>query len=357
MRLYGDDQLLGTREIALAASGESELTWTLPATYARLRVALDGQDGLPQDDSALLTLAPPRPVKALLVSAKPDALRRALAAVPGVRVTVADPAGYAPPAGAAAPDLTVFDSFLPQAWPEGATLAIHPLPGNPLLDAAPQARTIRATALAARGDLLAGLSFGGVNFGPVQPIAPPDWATTLLSADSTPLILRGRSGAHEIAVWAFDLAASNLPTRLAFPLLVARTVRDLTPPPLPPSLVAGAPLALRPDARADELRISRPDGASTTLAAAPAMTLDTLVQPGLYQLEERRAGTTLFRGQLAVNAGAPIESDLRPQPAPRIAAGTAAVEVAPERQLNDLWPRLALGALALLVIEWGYIHR
>src|SRR5581483_3179878 len=175
MRLYGDNQLLGTREIALTANGETELTWTLPATYGRLRVALDGQDGLAQDDSALLTLAPPRPVNALLVSAKPDALRRALAAVPGVRVTVADPASYAPPAGRDAPDLTIFDSFLPQAWPDGATLAIHPPPGGSLLDAAPQARTVRTDALAARGDLLAGLSFGGVNFGPVQPIAPPDW--------------------------------------------------------------------------------------------------------------------------------------------------------------------------------------
>ena len=30
---------------------------------------------------------------------------------------------------------------------------------------------------------------------------------------------------------------------------------------------------------------------------------------------------------------------------------------APQRAVIDLWPWLALGALALLMLEWGYIHR
>jgi hypothetical protein len=358
VRLYADDQLLGTRPIEVAANGETELTWTLPASYTRLRTALDGQDGLPEDDQARLSLAQARPIKALLVATKPDTLRRALAAVPGVTVTVADPASYAPPSGADAPNLTIFDSYLPQAWPEGAALAVHPPVGSPLVEVASQPRATRGATAAAPGSaLLADLSFGGVSFGPVHPVRTPSWASALLSDGDTPLILRGRSGAHEIAIWTFDLATGNLPTRLAFPLLVARTVRDLTPPPLPASLLAGTPLALRPDARADELRLSDPDGASMTLAAAPALSLDMLTQPGVYQIEERRGGATLFRGQVPVNAGAAIESDLRPGPAPEIASAAPAGDAAPEHTFSDLWPWLALGALALLMLEWGYVHR
>jgi von Willebrand factor type A domain/Aerotolerance regulator N-terminal len=358
VRLYGDDQLLGTRDITIAANGETELTWTLPARYTRLRAALDGGDALPQDDDARLNLAQTRAIKALLVAAKPDALQRALAAVPGVSVTVLDPANYNPTAADTnAPELTIFDSFLPQAWPTGAVLAIHPPPGSALLEVRTQSRATRSAELSANGALLAGLSLGGVNFGRVQRLTPPAWATTLLADGNTPLILRGRSEAHEIAVWTFDLANSNLPTRLAFPLLVARTVRDLTPLPLPSSLQAGAPLSLHPDARADELRISGPDGMQTTLAAAPEITLDTLTQPGLYQLEERRAGTLLFRGQVPVNAGAPIEADLRPGPQPQIAGSASVQDAEGERQMHDLWPWLALGALAILMLEWGYLHR
>ncbi len=358
VRLYGDDRLLGTRDIVIAPNGETELTWTLPATYAHLRAALDGEDGLPQDDDARLSLAQTRPIKALLVSAKPATLQRALVAVPGVSVTVLEPANYTQAAAdASAPELTIFDSFLPEAWPTGAILAIHPPAGSTLLEVAGPSRAASSAELSTNGALLAGLSFGGVNFGPVQPVERPAWATTLLADGETPLILRGRSATHEIAIWSFDLATSNLPTRLAFPLLVARTVHDLAPLPLPSSLQAGAPLSLHPDARAEELRISGPDGVSTTLAAAPAITVDTLTQPGLYQLEERRAGTLLFRGQVPVNAGAPIESDLRPRPRPQIASAAPAQAAEPQRQMNDLWAWLALGALAVLMLEWGYLHR
>ncbi|HEX9370345.1 MAG TPA: VWA domain-containing protein [Roseiflexaceae bacterium] len=353
VRLYGDDRQVDTRSIAIAAGGETELTWTLPKGYARLRAELDGRDALPQDDAALLSLAQVRPLKALLVSAKPDALRRALAAVPGVSVNVVDPASYTP----GAVDLTVFDGFLPPAWPDGAALAINPPPGGPLLEVGPQPRRAGEDALVQSGALLAGLSLDGVSFGAVQPVTAPAWAETQLARGPNALILRGRSGAHEIAVWTFDLASSNLPTRLAFPLLVARTVRDLTPPPLPPSLQAGAPLILRPDPRAAEVRVSGPDGASASFAAAPSVAIDTLTQPGFYQVEERGAGGDVFRGQVPVNAGAAIESDLRPRPAPAIAGVEQGSGGAPQREMKDLWPWLALGALAVLMLEWGYIHR
>ena len=126
--------------MTIAADGETELTWTLPAGPSTLRAMLDGRDGLPQDDQAFLGIAPPRAVNALLVSARSDALRRALAAVPGVSVTVTDPSGYTAAAGRAV-DLTVFDGFLPQAWPAGAVLAINPPPGSSaLLEVGPRSR-------------------------------------------------------------------------------------------------------------------------------------------------------------------------------------------------------------------------
>jgi len=118
-----------------------------------------------------------------------------------------------------------------------------------------------------------------------------------------------------IAIWAFDLADSNLPTRLAFPLLVARTVRDLTPTALPASITAGAPLALRPDPRASTIDVSGPAGIQATVAVSSSTEIDALTLPGFYRLEERAGGATIFRGQVAVNAGAAIESDLRPRSA------------------------------------------
>jgi hypothetical protein len=359
--LYGDDQALGSRDVAIAAGSETELTWTLPARYTWLRAALDGRDALPQDDDGFISLSQARPVRALLVSEQPDALRRALAAVPGVSVTVVAPSSYppAPPSVGIPPaaDLTLFDGFLPQAWPEGAILAINPPPGNPLVPIAQRTVSPAAAELVRRGGLFEGLSLEGVRFGATGAISPPAWAETQLALGDTPLILRGRSGAHEIAIWTFDPAAGNLPTRLAFPLLVARTVRDLTPPALPASILAGTPLTLRPDPRAGEIDLSGPESMRATLAVSRSAEIDTLTQPGFYRVEERAGAETVFRGQVAVNAGAAIESDLRARPAPPIAGAEQSSAGAPQREMRDIWPWLALGALAVLMLEWGYIHR
>jgi Ca-activated chloride channel homolog len=356
IELYGDDQALGSRNVAIAAGGETELTWTLPARYSWLRAALDGRDALPEDDDGFLNLAQIRPVKALLVSDNPDVLRRALAAIPGVSVAVIDPADY-PPVPARAADLTLFDSFLPTAWPNGAILAVNPPSDSALISVGQRAASQAPSQLTRSGALLEGLGLEGVRFGSPRLLQPPDWAVTQLALGNTPLIARGRSGAHEIAIWAFDLADSNLPTRLAFPLLVARTVRDLTPPALPASITAGARLALRPDPRASAINLSGPAGMQATVAVSSSTQIDALTLPGFYRLEERADGATIFRGQVAVNAGAAIESDLRPRSSPPIVGADQPAASGPQRDVYDIWPWLALGALAVLMLEWGYIHR
>ena len=359
LRLYGDERLIDTRDVSIAVDGETELTWTLPASYTALRAELDGRDGLPQDDQAFLPTRSMRTIKALLVSARPESLRRALGAVPGVGVTVVEPAKYA---SGSAPqdsvDLTIFDSFLPQAWPVGAVLAINPPPGSStLLEVGTLPIRPPVGELSQSSALLEGINLGGVNFGSVQPVTPPAWATTQLAINDTPLILRGRDGANEIAIWTFNLASGNLPTRLAFPLLVARTVRDLVPLSIAPEVQVGAPLTVRPDPRTTTIQLTAPDGTRSVVPTAPLLTLDTLTQPGFYRVEERSGGAPLFVGQVGVNAGAASESNLRPRTVPQLAGPPQQFSGAPQRQVIDLWPWLALGALALLMLEWGYIHR
>jgi hypothetical protein len=360
LRLYGDKQLVEARPLRIAAGSETELTWTLPASYATLHAALDADDALSDDDQAFLAVAQPRPTTALLVASQPEPLRRALAAA-GAQATIVEPARYAE-ALAAQPqvDLTIFDGFLPDEWPAGAVLAIDPPPDSRLVAGERPADTESGSELRQTGAILDGLSFGGVNFGPPQDIAQPAWAGTQLARGSQPLIMRGRDGPHEIAIWNFDLATGNLPTRLAFPLLVARTLHDLVPAPLPAAIQSGETLALQLDPRAANVAITAPDGQQSTLAVTRSIALDTLTQPGFYHIQ---AGS--LNSQVGVNAGSASESDLRGQTA---VAGSQAEQssegwAAPARDTNrsqpltDLWPWLALGALALLMLEWGYIHR
>lgn len=357
LRLFGDEALLDTRPVTLGPRGEVELTWSVPRGVTLLRAELDGDDGLPADDTALLSLAQARPVRALLVAAQPAAIERALRALPGLTLSTLDPAAYSGSAAAAA-DLTIFDSYLPVAWPPGAVLVINPPAGSSLLAVGASSVAQGELRAAPTGPaLLDGLSLESVDFGALRELEPPPWASTLLARGERPLILRGRSEASEVAIWTFDLGQGNLTTRLAFPLLAARTVRDLTPPVLPGAALLGETITLRPDPRATRLEVGAPDGTVTVLR--PRLGEDlllSLTQPGLYTLVEQGEGRTLFSGRLGVNAGAAVESDLRSRTLPSAAVSAPASGLAEGATARPLWPWLVVLALAVMLIEWTYVH-
>lgn len=351
LRLFVDDAPVDARPVQIAANAEVEQTWTLPASGSALRLALDGNDALAADDTALVSLNTTRPLKLVLVTNNEEPLRRALAAVPGARVQVVAPARYSAALDA---DVTVFDSFLPERWPEGAALAVNPPEGAALLNVG-SSIDLTGRDLDQRGALVAGLGFGGVSFRTARTVTAPPGAQIILSAGDTPLILRG-GGAYELAIWTFDLRASNIATRLAFPLLVNRTVRDLAPVALPAAIQAGTPFTLRPDPRATTVDLVAPDGTTKQFAAGVPISLDTAVEPGWYTVIERGATGERFRGRLAVNAGTLLESDLRKQQPPALSALPTAGGAALSRQATDLWPWFALFALLALALEWGYVH-
>ncbi len=359
LRIFSGNQVLAEDQVTIAPDSETEINWTLPGGVETLRAVIDGRDALPQDDSAYLSVAQGRPITVLLVSkSQPAALRRALEVIPGVTVVATTPAAYATTPERAIADLTIFDGFLPDAWPQGSVLVIAPPPDPPLLRVAPDFQSLDAGApLRQRGSTLEGLGFGGVVFNAVRRIEPPPWAEVLLASGDLPLILRGRTEGHEIAIWTFDLAGGNLTTRLAFPLLVARTVRDLAPPPLPQAVRAGEMLMIRPDPRATTLVIRSPDDRRIEAPVASVVTLDTLIEPGFYTVEEQRGGATVLAGIVGVNAGAAIESNLRPQSAPPLRAPGNDPGSASGQHMIDLWPWLAGAALIVLAIEWVYVLR
>jgi Ca-activated chloride channel homolog len=356
LRLYRDEALIDTRPVNLRPDGEVELTWTLPAGGGLLRAEIDGNDGLPADDTIALNLSQSRPVRALLVSAAPAELERALRAVPGLELRVTSPASYLASPGAA--DLTILDGVLPAAWPPGGVLAINPPVESALLDVGMPAAVAPPLRAGARPAVLDGLSLGSLGIEQVRPVILPEWAEVVLADSAQPLIWRGQVGRSTVAVWAFDLAGGSLTTRLAFPLLVARTVRDLTPAPPPPAALLGAQLTLQPDPRADRLQVRDPAGGVLTMNLTPGAPVPLeLNLPGVYQFTELAGTTTLFSAPLPVNAGAPAESALGPRPLPNLApVAVQAGPAASEAQAQQLWPWLVAAALGVLLVEWLYVH-
>ncbi|WP_322489203.1 VWA domain-containing protein [Chloroflexus sp.] len=356
VRLLVDDRLSRTEPINIRPDAALELAWTLPGPVQQIRLELNGNDGLPLDDAAVVNVSGQRPINVVLVADDAPTLVRALQAMPEVRLTTVDPAAFVPDP---AVDLTIFVNTQPRRWLAGGMLIINPPAGEllPSNGSTPAGTTLTLTP--AGEALLRDVNLGGIAWGRIAVIEPRAWLTPLALSDGIPLILRGRFERSEVAVWNFDLANEPLTTRLAFPLLVARTVRDLTPPPAPVAVTLGAPLVYQADIRATQLAVIDPTGNKTTIALQPAIpaTIEPS-QPGVYRVQELAGNQLLRETQLPVNAGAIGESD----PTPRFAS--AAIGAAPAQTPvtraaipQPLWSWLIIAAIIVLIGEWLYIQR
>ncbi len=393
LRLFADDELLNVHTVDLQASGEAELTWELPSNVEVLRAELESDDALPIDNTAVLSLAQSRTISTLLVAEEAGPLQRALEAIPDLNVTTRTPAEYFSAPQAA--ELTVFQGVLPDEWPVGGVLVINPPAGNHSLltvDAAPPAESAEAapfppyvslSTTEAADDMLEDLNLESIDFAfdSLPVVQLPDWANVLLVAErrarladgtledavtSRPLILRGNTGESEIAIWTFDPSQGNLAGKLVFPLLVARTVENLTTPPSPQSVLLGETLVMQAHPRAERARLLTPAGETRDIAIATTFLIDGLTEPGLYTLEELDSDGVISQSQIAVNAGSPLESDLRPRPMPQtedVYLAGSVLEATPDNSENTptstpepLWPLLSLGAIVILIVEWVYIH-
>jgi hypothetical protein len=181
------------------------------------------------------------------------------------------------------------------------------------------------------------------------------WQAPLRSFDH-PLLITGErrtdAGGQRLAALSFDVADSDLPLRVAFPLLMANTIHWLAGETAETvaSVAAGTTVSLAPQVSLATTPLSDP---SAKLENAPFAT--GFFQPlhnGFY-LQKRPNDT----GWLAVNTFSEAESDLR-------GAGGAETPTASLPSVSfatlsgwPLWQYLALAALVLFTLEWWLFHR
>jgi hypothetical protein len=335
LRLSVDGQARDDQTIRVPAGGSEERTWYIEAGDVA-ELALDGTDALPGDDRAVLPLGRARSVRVRLISQGDTALERVLAALPGYNVTVAsayDPA--APPV-----DVTVFNGALPETLPAGALIVVNPPMDTPHLDVGARISGERASSTAL-DPAFARIDLSSVQWGGRHPLGPvPATLQPVLTTDTNaPLVLRGLLAEHPAVIWAFDVDSSNLPAKLAFPLLAAASLDVLTtgalPPTLPPGALAPAAPLLQPDGR-------------------PLPADGRLIQPGLYRLPDAQGQS----GGVAVNLGDDGESNLLFRPQPELPIAPAALDVEPTAATGwRMWPLLVGLALLALAAEWIYHGR
>jgi hypothetical protein len=353
--------------------GSGTLVWDLPAGAESATVTIESDDPLPQDNTAstVLTSTGDLSLKILLISDTPSALQRALTSLPGADVTTVGTDSSEAQDKSIQYDLVVYDAFSPDpaALPSIPVLFVNP-PENGVLPTRGVMQQPVVLRVQADDPLLKGVELAGVTFGETTVVVLGGSDVEVAAAESGPLIFRGtmpQTGELMVAL-TFDVAQSNLPRRIAFPILIANIAGYLAPSPLPSALPLGDPLIYRPGADAATIRITPPTGGPVDLAvAASSSTEEGSVNqlreiaypgtgvPGRYVVTELDAdGNELGGGAFIVNAGHPRESDLRTnKDLPALLANTTSdTPGKAQSSTSDLWPSLVIAALAVLLFEW-----
>lgn len=359
------------QQVTVQPGQTQPVTLRLPAGTSQALISTRRLDGLLEDNRATIILHQDARLSLaiLLVTDNPDKLQRALAVLPGARVDTVPSATAGIKQMAAGYDLVVYDGITPSSadLPAVPMIFVQPQPVANLFavtGAMPQPQITRVHA----GDpLLADLDVEGLTFGQTSAYQLPAGATEIIGGTSGnvtgPLLWRGTVNGQPSFTIAFSIADSNIGQRVVFPVLVARMVDELVQSPLPSAVSIGEPIVLHPPASAAEVRISSPSGRNTTISTSgenqgDAVTFAGTSEVGIYSLTETRGnGEALARGQFAVNAGNPVESNLQPNaqlPALLRTSGASATQHSSGTTsgLVGYWPLIAAIALGLLAVEW-----
>jgi len=361
-----------TRGVPIPADDSVDFTSdALPAGLSRLRIELrsNESDALPADNAAELVLARESDLaqRILLVSDTPLVLQRALISLPGAQVTTVSTTEHLRGDVSGGPfDLFVFESYTPVSASEIAApvFFVHP-PVDGLLPVSGVMSTATVQHVRAGDPLLEGVDLTGLTAGETPILDLSEGDAQVVEGESGPLLYRGVvPGTNEpMVVLTLDLQESTLPQRIAFPILMANVVRSLAPAALPASAALGDPVAFEPRNGAVTVRIVSPSGVETDIpvttdanGAVETALFPSTGEAGEYTVQELdSSGRPTASGSFVVNAGHPVESNLRANPElPEVLAqaGVSGDGGATRQRLGDLWPALAALALGLLAFEW-----
>lgn len=378
-----DGLSIGRREIELEPGGRRrEILPDLDAARARLVARLEPADGDPAplgpaiDDVAWAVIPPVEPVEVALVTDGTDLFLEAalLTLDDHVRLTGVDPDRAEPDAPAiASATIVVYDVGgrpLP-ALPADKHLVVldpHRVPGSsfPIARGRELVRP-RLTEQVRNHPILQGVVFKDVNMsrGTGFSTVPGDQA--LVSHLGEPIIVLRESLERSLLGIGFDPRQSDLPLRVAFPLLIANTI-DYFETRLP-GFVAALPVGEDRELRLAELglpvdgvvavEISEPDaGPTARVRVHEGRFRMRAMVPGIHAVRAIGADGSGPAVEIAVNQASRDASNLAPTlgDLPEHARASEAPEPAPLAE-GPLWTLVLLAIAAIVALEWASYHR
>jgi uncharacterized membrane protein len=313
------------------------------------------RDDLEADDAVVGIIPEPRQLKVLLVSPGNLFLEKALKADPQVVLETKASAEYT--GGMGGYDVVVLDSVSPAKVGPGRFVLVNALPGDVPIESLGTMEHPIILDWARTHPIMRFVDLSKVGIEEGLRVRPLAAGKTLLESVGGPLIFLLEESQRKAVFVGFDLFKSDLPLRVAFPLILSNSLRWLHPVGLEGAdlmVKAGSPFLLTVEHGVQEATVADPAGrtrqAEITRGALSFAQTDHV---GVYTLT---TGTGSGRAvRFAVNLLEARESDIRPQPlavAPPPTTGGPADVFTYQR---ELWPFLLGLAIVTLCLE-GFLY-
>jgi hypothetical protein len=177
------------------------------------------------------------------------------------------------------------------------------------------------------------------------------WLHTVVSAAGDALILAGEDRSRRVVMIGFDLAQSDLPLKVEFPILLANAAAWLAGRDTPASertVRTGQPIVIRTTQA--NATIQLPDGNEQSVTARDgALAFADTLRAGVYQVKDAPP----FAASLLSES----ESNTAPRDSIRTRAGEISGQVETFKTEREAWRWLALAVLAVLSFEWWVYHK
>jgi len=382
LTLYFDADPLAVEELHVPEKQSSDHVFALPkiAESGLLRAELDHVDALGVDNRAWLALRTDAFLRVLLVgetdSLSASFLRRALTLDPRVQLSAVAPADYADTGDY---DLTIFCGVLPPlgpdntpVWPAGALFFVNAVPALPGLRAEGEIANPPLLAVDPDHPLTRFLHPGNTRISKAQKLVLPEGARTLISTEGGALLADVSHDGQPVVVAAFDLADSNWPLHLSFPLFIQNLIGWLPRAAMAgqSSIAVGAPIELFGAPQEASARVTLPDGTPRTIALDPMrpVLFGETSKAGPY-IVTRSAGAIPVAGgegeaaagekkeYYAVNLLDANESSITPVERLNLGRTEIAAQTESVWFNREYWRWLLAGVLAVLVLEWWLYSR
>jgi uncharacterized membrane protein len=314
----------------------------------QVRVSLGIQDDLESDNTVWGIIPAPRKLKVLLVSPGNLFLEKALKADPQVVLETKTPGEYT--GGMGAYDVVVLDSTSPPKVGAGRFVLVNSVPGDVPIEPLGAMEQPVILDWDRTHPIMRFVDLSKVGVEEALRVRPVAAGRTLLESVGGPLIYLVEEPQRKAVFVGFDLFKTDLPLRVAFPLILSNSLRWLQPVGLEGSdlmVKAGDPFLLTVEHGIEQATVRDAEGGTRKAEITRgALSFAQTDRVGVYTLI-----TGTREVPFAVNLLQAGESAIRPQPLPVGPPPTEGVGTDLYTYQRELWQLFLLLAVITLILE------